>query len=121
MNAPKRPNRRTRIAKGRLAEMIEEATVDAHGESEQVTDWFTAIDENLAVPFETMVLGVPVTVERVDLDHDEQIVAVCRRGRSGSCLPFSICRCHRRRWTVQSGSMRTDYGVEKDDCHAKGV
>ncbi len=55
MNAPKRPSRRTRIAKVRLAEMIEEATVDAYGESEQVTGWFTVIDEKLAVPFETMV------------------------------------------------------------------
>jgi len=49
MKAPKRPSRRPRIAKVRLAEMIEEATVDAHGESEQVTGWFTAIGENLAV------------------------------------------------------------------------
>jgi len=37
-----------RISKVRLAEMIEEATVDAYGESEQVTGWFTMIDENLA-------------------------------------------------------------------------
>jgi hypothetical protein len=88
MNAKKRPSRRPRISKMRLAEMIEEATVDAYGESEQVTGWFTAIDENLAVPFETMVLGVPVTVEHVDLDHDEQIVAVCRRGRYRQSLPI---------------------------------
>ena len=40
------------------------------------------IDENLAVPFETTVLGVPVTVERLDLSRNEQIVAVCTRGRS---------------------------------------
>lgn len=86
MKAPKRSSRRPRIAKVRLAEMIEEATVDAHGESEQVTGWFTAIGEHLAVPFETMVLGVPVTVERVDLDRDQQIVAVCRRGRSRQLL-----------------------------------
>jgi hypothetical protein len=33
--------------------MIEQATVDAYGESEQTTGWFTMIDENLAVPFET--------------------------------------------------------------------
>ncbi len=68
--------------------MIEEATVDAHGESEQVTGWFTMIDENLAVPFETMVLGVPVTVERVDLNGSEQIVAICRRGRERQSIPI---------------------------------
>jgi hypothetical protein len=75
-----------RISKARLAEMIEEATVDAYGESEQTTGWFTMIDENLAVPFETTVLGMSVTVERVDLNASEQIVAVCTRGRNRQAL-----------------------------------
>ena len=88
MSATKRPNRRPRISKARLAEMIEEATVDAYGEVELVTGWFTMIDDNLAVPFETKVLGVPVTVERVDLNRSEQIVAVCRRGRDRQSLPI---------------------------------
>ena len=77
-----------RISKARLEEMIEQATVDAYNESEQITGWFTMIDENLAVPFETTVLGVPVTVERVDLNRSEQIVAVCTRGRSCQSLPI---------------------------------
>ena len=77
-----------RISKQRLEEMIEEATVDCHDESEQMTGWFTMIDENLAVPFETMVLGVKVTVERVDLNRSEQIVAVCARGRDRQALPI---------------------------------
>src|SRR5262249_54964397 len=72
--------------KARLAEMIEEATVDAHDESEQTTGWFTMIDENLAVPFETKVLGVSVTVERVGLNASEQIVAICRRARDKQAL-----------------------------------
>jgi hypothetical protein len=49
-----------RIGKARLTEMIE---------------------ENLAVPFKTTVVGVQVIVQRVDLDRSEQIIAVCRRGR----------------------------------------
>lgn len=68
--------------------MIEQATVDAYDESEQITGWFTMIDENLAVPFETTVLEVQVTVERVDLNRSEQIVAVCTRGRSRQSLPI---------------------------------
>ena len=68
--------------------MIEEATVDCYNESEQVTGWFTMIEENLAVPFEAMVLGVQVTVEGVDLNRSEQIVAVCSRGRSRQSLPI---------------------------------
>jgi len=68
--------------------MIEQATVDAYDESEQITGWFTMIEENLAVPFETMVFGVSVTVERFDLNRSEQIVAVCRRGRDRQALPI---------------------------------
>ena len=68
--------------------MIEEATVDCYNESEQITGWFTMIEESLAVPFDTTVLGVPVTVERVDLDRSEQIVAVCRRARNRQSLPI---------------------------------
>jgi hypothetical protein len=84
-----RKNRRLpRISKARLEEMIEQATVDAYNESEQITGWFTMIDENLAVPFETTVLGVPVTVERLDLNRSEQIVAICKRGRSRQSFPI---------------------------------
>lgn len=68
--------------------MVEEAIVDAHDESEQMTGWFTMMDERLTVPFETTVLGVPVTVERVDLDDSEQIVAICTRGRSRQAIPI---------------------------------
>jgi hypothetical protein len=88
MSVAKRKSRSFQpTSKARLAEMVEEATVDAYGESEQVTGWFTMIEDNLAVPFETTVLGVPVTVERVDLDR-EQIVAVCRRGRGRQSIPI---------------------------------
>ena len=75
-----------RLSKTRLAEMIDQATVDAYGASEQVTGWFTVIEENLAVPFDTMILGVQATVERVDLDRNEQIVAICGRGRTRQSL-----------------------------------
>ncbi|MEV0809649.1 hypothetical protein [Micromonospora sp. NPDC050200] len=63
-----------------LEAMIEEATVDAYGDDEQLTGLFTMIDEHLAVPFPTTVLGVEVTVRKVDLTADT-IVAVCVRGR----------------------------------------
>src|SRR5438270_918867 len=71
-----------------LAAMIEEATVDCYNESEQIMGWFTMIEDNLEVPFETTVLGVQVTVERVDLTQSEQIVAICRRGDEHQSLPI---------------------------------
>jgi hypothetical protein len=35
-----------------------------------------------------MVLGVPVLVERIDLNEAEEIVAICRRGRNRQALPI---------------------------------
>lgn len=42
------PRRQPRIDQARLAEMIEEATVDAHDESEQATGWFRMFEQHLA-------------------------------------------------------------------------
>jgi hypothetical protein len=64
----------------RLDALIEQATVDAYNDDEQLTGLFTMIEEHLAVPFSTTVLGVDVTVQKVDLTGDE-IVAVCVRDR----------------------------------------
>jgi hypothetical protein len=69
-----------------LDALIDEATVDAYGDAEQRGGLFTMIEEHLALPFETEVLGVPVTVESVDLTETEEIVAICRRGRTRQAL-----------------------------------
>ncbi|MGH9367176.1 MAG: calcium-binding protein [Thermoanaerobaculia bacterium] len=61
--------------------MVEEAIVDAYGESEQAVGLFTMIEDNLGLPFETKLLGVDVKVEHVDMNDADEIVAVCRRGR----------------------------------------
>lgn len=70
----------------RLAEMIEAATVDAYDEGEQATGWFTVIGDNLDMPFETEVLGVTVTVKRLEIRDDNSIVAVCARGGQQQAL-----------------------------------
>ncbi|SCL17566.1 hypothetical protein [Micromonospora inyonensis] len=62
-----------------LEAMIEEATVDAYGDDEQLTGLFTMIEEHLAVPFHTIVLGVEVTVRKIALTADT-IIAICTRG-----------------------------------------
>lgn len=69
------------LSRARMDALVEEATVDCFNEDEQLTGLYTTIDENLAVPFATQVLGVEVTVRRVDLIGDA-IVAVCHRGRT---------------------------------------
>jgi len=63
-----------------LEELIDEAIVDAYDESEQRVGFLTMLEENVALPFETEVLGMPVVVERIDLGLTEEIVAICRRG-----------------------------------------
>lgn len=68
--------------------MVEEATVDAYNESEQVSGLFAMIEDNLEVPFKTKVLGAVVTVEKVDLDRREQIVAICSRGGERQAIPI---------------------------------
>lgn len=90
-NSRKGPTTRGR-AKGpsntKLGEMIEEAIVDAYDESEQTVGFYTMLEEHLATPFKTEMLGVEVTVERVDITDDEQIVAVCARGKSRQRVPI---------------------------------
>ena len=75
-------------SEARLRKMIEEATVDCHNESEQVTGFFTMIDVNLDVPFETLVLGIATVVERVDLTSDDVITAICSRGGHRQRIPI---------------------------------
>jgi hypothetical protein len=68
--------------------LVEEAIIDAYGESEQRIGLLTMLEESLAVPFTTDTLGVPVVVERVDLNDAEEIVAICRRGRQRQLIPI---------------------------------
>ncbi|MDG4807182.1 calcium-binding protein [Micromonospora sp. WMMD1120] len=66
------------LSQAELDALVDEATVDAYNDDEQLTGLYTLIEEHLAVPFTTRVLGVEVTVRRVDLRHGA-VVAVCHR------------------------------------------
>lgn len=54
-----------RISDAKLRRLIEEATVDAYTESEQLVGFLTAIEDNLGLPFVKSVLGVEASVERI--------------------------------------------------------
>ncbi len=73
----------------KLDQLVEEATVDAYGESEQASGFLTMLEDNLDLPFETEVLGVPVTVVRLDIDDRDQVVAICQRGRQWQTIHLS--------------------------------
>lgn len=81
------PPRQT-ISKAELDALIEEATVDCYNEEEQVTGLFTMLEEHLALPFQTTVLGLSVTVTHVDLTTNDQIVAICRRDGVKQAIPL---------------------------------
>jgi uncharacterized Zn finger protein len=83
-----RRNMPSRISKGRLATMIEEATIDANGESDQTTGWHTMLEQHLTLPFDTTVLGVLVKVVALDVRGDRDIVAICARGRKRQAVPI---------------------------------
>ena len=56
--------------------------MDAYGEEEQVGGFLTMMEEHLALPFSTNILGVDVVVEKVDMTRSGQIVAICRRDQT---------------------------------------
>jgi hypothetical protein len=73
-------------SKAQLEELIEEATVDAYDESEQSTGFFTMFEEHLEIPFTCQVLGVEVTVVKIDINDRDDIVTVCKRGNTRQAL-----------------------------------
>ena len=77
------------LSKARLDELIEEALVDAYGDSEQVTGFYTMLEDNLRLPFETQILGVTASVEGIDITEDDQLVAVCRNGTARQRISLS--------------------------------
>jgi Calcium binding len=62
-----------------LDELIEEATVDCYDEEEQASGFFAVIEDNLALPFTTRILGVDASVAAVEMDNDGRIKALCER------------------------------------------
>ena len=80
--ASKKWPRATKASDAELDALIEEATVDAYDETEQVTGFHTMLTDNLELPFKTEVLGVEVTVEKFDWTDDDNQIACSVRGAS---------------------------------------
>lgn len=80
--------RMSRSNSATLDALIAEATVDCYNDGECVTGFYTMLGDNLAMPFQAVVLGVDVTVAGIDLTDDEQIMAVCTRGSAVQRIPI---------------------------------
>jgi hypothetical protein len=76
------------MTRAELDGLIEEATVDCYNDEDQITGLFTMIEEQLAVPFRTEVLGAQVTVANVDFTVEHEIVAICCREHHKQAIPI---------------------------------
>ena len=89
-----RPAKRTharhrRLSPRRLDELIEQAIVDAYGPAEQAVGFHATLEQELALPFDAIVLGVTVSVRKLDVTDRGEVVAVCYRGRERSSIPLA--------------------------------
>ena len=75
------------LSAAELDALIDEATVDAYTDDEELTGFAVTIGDNLAVPFETTLLGVTVTVEKIS-QTGSGIVAICVRGEHRQAIPI---------------------------------
>ena len=62
-----------------LDDLIEEITVDANGEDEQLWAFRQAFEDDIAVPCEARVIGQPVRITKFDYDGND------RRGLTATC------------------------------------
>ena len=100
------------LSEAELDALIDEATVDCYNEDEELAGFAVMIEDNLAVPFETMVLGVAVTVEKINqLDPGSSRSASA--GSTGRPSPSSTCRCQTRLRRAPNGSPPTATGWDR--------
>jgi len=64
-----------------LDKLIEEITVDAYGEDEQLSAFCQVIEDEVPLPTDGFVIGEPVLVVEIDCDGNERrgLTARCRR------------------------------------------
>jgi hypothetical protein len=103
--------RRRALYEARLDRLIEDATIDTYNESEQRTGFHAALAGHLQLPFETMVLGVPVLVVRIDQNDAEEIVRL---------FPFSDYLFRHRPHQARNGSRPTVGGRGGDRTRWRG-
>jgi hypothetical protein len=103
------------FSKAKLEKLIEKAVVDAYTEEEQAVGFLTMLQEHLALPFSTNVLGIDVVVEKVDMTRGGQIVAICRRGQTWQRIGVLDLPLPRQRPPAWNGSRPTATGLEDSE------
>ena len=75
------------LSEAELDALVAQATVDCYNEDEELAGFAVMIEDNLAVPFETTVLGVMVSVRKIS-QTESGIVAICVRGKHWQAIPI---------------------------------
>lgn len=92
-----------------LDALIEEITLDAYGEDEQLWAFRQAFEDNVAVPCDGFVIGEPVSVIEFDYDGNERrgLTAKCRRADGFEhVMAAAPCRVPQMDWTCASSTRR---------------
>jgi hypothetical protein len=100
------------LSAAELDALIAEATLDAYTEDEELTGFAITIGDNLAVPFETTLLGMTVTVKKIN-QTESGIVAICARASTGRPSRSSTSRCRTRPRKVPNGSRPIAAGLDR--------
>ena len=74
------------LSEADLDALVAQATVDCYNEDEELAGLAVMLQDNLAVPFQTAVLGVTVIVRTID-KTESGIVAICVRGKHRQAIP----------------------------------
>lgn len=97
------------LSEEELDALIEEATIDAYGDDEQMGGFAVMIEDNLEMPFETTVLGVTVTVNGATLTASG-IMADCVRDGHHQMIHFLDLPLPEPQPKAPSGSPHTGTG-----------
>ena len=81
-----RKGTKSAVSSARLQEMIAEALADAHDDQEATVGFLSILEENIAFPFETVVLGVPAVEGLEQTSRD--IAAIVARGGARQAIPI---------------------------------
>jgi HigB_toxin, RelE-like toxic component of a toxin-antitoxin system len=105
--------KRVVTTRAQLDKLIEEATVDCHDEDEQTSGFFNLIEDALAVPFVTRILGVEVSVVAVEMGEGGSLKAVCEHGGERQPIACSIYRLSRNYQPAHTGLLPIDVVLSK--------
>jgi len=78
---PREKPPKTRWSKARLEDLIGRAVADAADDEEEQLGFFTALEDHLKFPFKTTLQGAEVSVQGLEVDPSDEIVALCLRDR----------------------------------------